>query len=65
MAKKNLRAEMDESDFHRFKTVKSRLQADTNDEAIIALIEEYESSPSVSEAIEVLEQEGYEVSKDD
>lgn len=63
MAKKNLRAEMDEDDFHKFKSVMSRLKAKTNDEAIMTLIDEFESHPTVDEAIEVLEEEGYEVAK--
>lgn len=61
MTQKNLRATMDEDDFHRFKGVMSRLKADTNDEAIVALMDEFQSAPEVPECIKVLEDNGYEV----
>lgn len=61
----NLRATMDSSDFNRFKSVKSELGADTNDEAIMALVEEYQSSPDTEEAIKFLEDQGFEVVRSD
>lgn len=65
MGQKHLRATMSKSDFTKFKQMMYELGADTNDEAIMQLVDEYNGSPSVEEAIEVLEDEGYEVSEDD
>lgn len=63
MAQKNLRAEMNKEDFFEFKTLMSELKAETNDEAILELMEHYKSPPEIEEAIEVLEEAGYEVTK--
>lgn len=41
---KNLRADMTENEFQRFKATKAELGADTNDEAIIELMDFYESN---------------------
>jgi len=40
--KKNLRADMAEESFHRFKSIKGKLGASTNDEAIELLMDKYE-----------------------
>lgn len=40
---KNLRADMSESEFHRFKALKAEMEAKTNDEAIVELMDSYES----------------------
>lgn len=39
---KDLRSTMDESQFRRFKSLKARLGADTNDEAIVMLMDFYQ-----------------------
>lgn len=39
---KNLRADMDEEQFHRFKALKAELAATTNDDAIVGLMDAYE-----------------------
>lgn len=40
---KNLRASMTEEEYHRFKAVKAELSANTNDEAIVRLMDLYQS----------------------
>lgn len=49
MTKKDLRATMDEADFHRFKKVKSDLEADRNDEAIVELLDLYQRVKNTEE----------------
>jgi hypothetical protein len=43
---KDLRSTMDESQFRRFKSLKARLGASTNDEAIVVLMDFYEDNNS-------------------
>jgi len=40
---KNLRADMDEEQFYRFKALKGKLGVTTNDEAIVELMDTYEA----------------------
>lgn len=54
MAKKDLRATMDEADFHRFKKVKSELEADRNDEAIVELLDIYKQLKNEEELRETI-----------
>lgn len=58
---KHLRAEMKDGQFHRFKKIMNAMELHTNDETIVCLMDEYETPPTVEEAKDVLEQEGYEV----
>jgi len=44
---KDLRSTMDESQFRRFKSLKARLGAGTNDEAIVMLMDFYEDNNGV------------------
>lgn len=39
---KNLRSRMSETEFQRFKAIKARLGAETNDEALVELMDFYE-----------------------
>jgi len=45
---KDLRSTMDESQFRRFKSLKARLGAGTNDEAIVMLMDFYEDNNGVA-----------------
>jgi hypothetical protein len=45
---KNLRADIDESEFHRFKRIKAELGASTNDAAIVKLMNRFEDQKSKS-----------------
>lgn len=57
MGKKNLRATMIETQFHRFKRIKSELGASTNDEAIVELMDTYEEVQTAEELEEVIDDE--------
>jgi len=39
---KNLRIDVTDNEFHRFKRLKAELGADTNDEALVALMDSHE-----------------------
>lgn len=54
MARKDLRATMDEADFHRFKKVKSELEVDRNDEAIVELLDLYKRVKNTEELEEII-----------
>lgn len=41
---RNLRVSMDDKEFNRFKAIKGRLGADTNDEALVELMDSFEGN---------------------
>lgn len=65
MTTKEMRASMDEEEFHRFKRMKGQFGKTTNDGALVALMDSHESDPSVDECIKVLEDNGYQVVEED
>lgn len=40
----NLRADLDDKEFHRFKRIKAEMAASTNDKAIVGLMDFYEQN---------------------
>lgn len=62
---KSLRAEMVEDQFHRFKRIKANMEVDTNDSAIVQLMDSYETPPSIEEAKRTLEENGFVIEKND